>query len=169
MQAESDHHVRDTYNYVTVQTDIAMPKRLLVVLQDTVRQDAWAAAIADAVAAIKAEDKDCRVLDLGAGAGNTHAAWPSQFASITQHLHLHAVVGSGCCWECLTLPVSWCSHMHSLCQTCVSVRMEEVKQLQTCLINNAYVCCSCPMQTCSCQRAGAWPVCDFDVLQGCMQ
>ena len=69
MQAESDHHVRDTYNYVTVQTDIAMPKQQLAVLQDAVRQDAWAAAIGAAVAAIKAEDKDCRVLNLGAGAG----------------------------------------------------------------------------------------------------
>lgn len=69
LQAESDHHVRDTYNYVTVQTDIAMPKRHLAVLQDKVRQDAWAAAIAAAVEATQAEDKDCRVLDLGAGAG----------------------------------------------------------------------------------------------------
>ena len=68
LQAESDHHVRDTYNYVTVQTDIAMPKQHLAVLQDKVRQDAWAAAISAAVAT-KAEDKNCRVLDLGAGAG----------------------------------------------------------------------------------------------------
>lgn len=50
-------------------TDIAMPKRHLAVLQDRVRQEAWRAAIAAAVAATIAEDKDCRVLDLGAGAG----------------------------------------------------------------------------------------------------
>ena len=75
MQAESDHHVRDTYNYVTVQTDIAMPKRQVAVLGDRVRQDAWAAAIAVAVAATRAEDKDCRVLDLGAGAGQTHVVF----------------------------------------------------------------------------------------------
>jgi hypothetical protein len=37
-QAELDHHVRDTYNYVTVQADIAMPGRQLAVLEDTYRQ-----------------------------------------------------------------------------------------------------------------------------------
>ena len=38
LQAELDHHVRDTYNYVTVQTDIVMPGRQLAVLEDTYRQ-----------------------------------------------------------------------------------------------------------------------------------
>ena len=28
-QAESDHHVKDTLNYVTVQTDIVMPSRVI--------------------------------------------------------------------------------------------------------------------------------------------
>jgi len=70
LQAESDHHVRDTYNYMTVQTDIAMPKRQLKIVEDLVRQSAWATAIKDSVRAIVAEDKDCRVLDLAAGAGN---------------------------------------------------------------------------------------------------
>lgn len=46
-----------------------MPKRHMAVLQDQVRQDAWAAAIASAVAATMADDKECRVLDLGAGSG----------------------------------------------------------------------------------------------------
>ena len=69
LQAESDHHVRDTYNYMTVQTDIAMPKRQLKIVEDSVRQSAWATAIKDSVRAIMAEDKDCRVLDLAAGAG----------------------------------------------------------------------------------------------------
>ena len=69
MQAESDHHVRDAYNYMTVQTDIAMPARQIKVVQDSVRQAAWAAAITDTVARIRGQDMDCRVLDLGAGAG----------------------------------------------------------------------------------------------------
>ena len=38
MQAELDHHVRDTYNYVTVQADIVMPGRQLAVLEDAYRQ-----------------------------------------------------------------------------------------------------------------------------------
>ena len=70
LQAESDHHVRDTYNYITVQTDIAMPKRQVKIVEDSVRQSAWATAIKDSVRAITAEDKDCRVLDLAAGAGS---------------------------------------------------------------------------------------------------
>jgi len=69
LQAESDHHVRDTYNYMTVQTDIAMPKRQLKIVEDAVRQAAWAKAIKESVRAIAAEEKDCRVLDLAAGAG----------------------------------------------------------------------------------------------------
>ena len=63
--------MRDTYNYVTVQTDIAMPKRQISIVEDTVRQAAWQAAIQQSVKAIVAEDKDCRVLDLAAGAGKT--------------------------------------------------------------------------------------------------
>ena len=70
-QAESDHHVRDAYNYMTVQTDIARPKRQMKVVEDTVRQAAWTAAIKDAVTSMVAEDMDCRVLDLGAGAGKS--------------------------------------------------------------------------------------------------
>lgn len=70
-QAESDHHIRDAYNYMTVQTDIAMPARQIRVVQDSVRQAAWAAAITDAVTRIRGQDMDCRVLDLGAGAGKS--------------------------------------------------------------------------------------------------
>ena len=33
--------MKDTYNYVTVQTDIRMPRRQFDVLTDTVRQSAW--------------------------------------------------------------------------------------------------------------------------------
>lgn len=55
---------------MTVQTDIAMPRRQLRIVEDAARQSAWAAAIKESVGAIVAEDKDCRVLDLGAGAGD---------------------------------------------------------------------------------------------------
>ena len=63
--------MRDTYNYITVQTDIAMPKRQIIVVEDNVRQTAWQAAIQQSVKDIVAEDKDCRVLDFAAGAGKT--------------------------------------------------------------------------------------------------
>ena len=71
-QAESDHHIRDAYNYMTVQTDVAMPARQIRVVQDNVRQAAWAAAISDAVQGIRGQDMDCRVLDLGAGVGKSN-------------------------------------------------------------------------------------------------
>ena len=61
--------MKDTYNYVTVQTDIRMPRRHFNVLADTARQAPWQAAIRAAVLRIEGEDKDCRVLNLGAGAG----------------------------------------------------------------------------------------------------
>lgn len=38
LQAEKDHHVRDTYNYVTIQTDIKMPQRAAAAARDTARQ-----------------------------------------------------------------------------------------------------------------------------------
>ena len=69
MQAESDHHVRDTYNYVTIQTDVRMPARHTTALLDKARQAPFLRAIAAAVAQISLEEKDVRVLDLGAGAG----------------------------------------------------------------------------------------------------
>ena len=68
-QADNDHHVKDTYNYVTVQADIRLPKRHFAVLQDAARADAFEAAIKHAIAALRAQDKDARVLALGAGAG----------------------------------------------------------------------------------------------------
>ena len=54
------------------QTDIRMPKRHLRFLEDTYLHERWEAGIRAAVEAIAAEDKDCRVLDLGAGAGGSH-------------------------------------------------------------------------------------------------
>eukprot|EP00887_Chlorella_sp_A99_P001822 scaffold19.g1822.t1 len=68
-QAEKDYHIRDTYNYVTVQTDIRMPKRHLRLLEDSYLNSRFQAAIEAAVASIEEQDRDCRVLDLGAGAG----------------------------------------------------------------------------------------------------
>jgi hypothetical protein len=38
LQAEKDHHVRDTYNYVTIQTDIKMPRHAAAVARDAARQ-----------------------------------------------------------------------------------------------------------------------------------
>ena len=46
-----------------------MPKRHLRLLEDAYFNSLFQAAIQQAVAAIEGEDKDCRVLDLGAGAG----------------------------------------------------------------------------------------------------
>ena len=69
VQAESDHHVRDTYNYVTVQTDVVMPARQLRYLSDPARYEPFQHAVMAAVAKLLAEDKDVRVLHLGAGAG----------------------------------------------------------------------------------------------------
>ena len=51
------------------QTDIRMPKRHLRLLEDGAFNSAFQQAIQAAVAAVAAEDKDCRVLNLGAGAG----------------------------------------------------------------------------------------------------
>ncbi|KAL4424877.1 hypothetical protein ABPG77_002100 [Micractinium sp. CCAP 211/92] len=68
-QAENDHHIKDTYNYVTVQTDVRMPKRHILQLEDSYTVSRFQQAIEAAVKAVVAEDKDCRVLDLGAGAG----------------------------------------------------------------------------------------------------
>ena len=74
LQAESDHNVKDTYNYMTIQTDIRMPHRHFKFLEDTLQHQAFQAAIDQAVAQITAdEDIDCRVLNLGAGAGGQHS------------------------------------------------------------------------------------------------
>ena len=72
-QAESDHHVRDTLNYMTVQTDVAMPSRALEQVQDPSRVQPWRDALRWAVAQVQAEDKDVRVLNLGASAGASAA------------------------------------------------------------------------------------------------
>ena len=68
-QADSDHHVKDTYNYVTVQADVAMPGRHFAYLGDARRHEAYEAAIRAAVRQLDTEDMDVRVLDLGCGAG----------------------------------------------------------------------------------------------------
>jgi len=68
-QAENDHHVKDTYNYCTVQADIRIPKRSLAVFGDHARLDAFEEAIKHAIAALHDDDKDARVLHLGSAAG----------------------------------------------------------------------------------------------------
>ncbi len=68
-QADNDHHMKDTYNYVAVQADIRLPKRHFAVLQDGARMDAFEAAIKHAIGVLQEQDKDARVLALGAGAG----------------------------------------------------------------------------------------------------
>ena len=71
LQADTDHHVKDTYNYVTVQADIKMPGWHFAYLEDTTRHDAFRRAIEAAVQQMEAEDKDARVLNLGCGAGES--------------------------------------------------------------------------------------------------
>ena len=71
LQADKDHHVKDTYNYVTVQSDIKIPGRHFAVLEDSVRHAAFSRAITAAVSQMETEDKDARVLNLGCSAGDT--------------------------------------------------------------------------------------------------
>ena len=68
-QAENDHHLKDTYNYMTIQSDIRIPKRYFRVLHDEERRVKYDAAIKRAIDKIHAEAKDARVLNLGCGAG----------------------------------------------------------------------------------------------------
>ncbi|KAI8104703.1 hypothetical protein M9434_003256 [Picochlorum sp. BPE23] len=68
-QAENDHHIKDTYNYMTVQSDIRMPKRIIKQLQDPYFNRQYRRAIEQAVDYFESSDTDCRVLNLGAGAG----------------------------------------------------------------------------------------------------
>jgi len=67
-QAENDYHVKDTYNYMTVQGDVRMPKAHFTFLEDFHRHELFREAIFKAVGDIS-KDRDCRVLNLGAGAG----------------------------------------------------------------------------------------------------
>lgn len=69
LQADNDHHVKDTYNYATVQADVKMPGRHFTYLEDDSRAAAFEGAIRTAVDRMHAEDKDARVLNLGCGAG----------------------------------------------------------------------------------------------------
>lgn len=68
-QAENDHNIKDTYNYMTVQADIRMPTRQLTALEDPYFNSAWRRAVEGAVKEIEATETDCRVLNLGSGAG----------------------------------------------------------------------------------------------------
>ncbi len=68
-QAENDHNIKDTYNYMTVQADIRMPARQLKALDDPYFNSAWRRAVEAAVKEIEETETDCRVLNLGSGAG----------------------------------------------------------------------------------------------------
>ncbi|GHP04547.1 hypothetical protein PPROV_000330100 [Pycnococcus provasolii] len=69
-QADNDHHIKDTYNYLTVQTDIRMPRRYFSYLQDEYRQRRVCEAIQMAVRYQEEElDRDARVLNVAAGPG----------------------------------------------------------------------------------------------------
>lgn len=68
-QAENDYHIKDTYNYMTVQADIRMPKRHFRYLEDEYRREKFAEAVTRAVHKIRCDAKDPRVLNIGCGAG----------------------------------------------------------------------------------------------------
>lgn len=68
-QAENDHHLKDTYNYMTIQADIRVPKRHFSVLHDEVRRSKYSAAIHRAIEKMHGDAKDARVLNIGCGAG----------------------------------------------------------------------------------------------------
>lgn len=68
-QAENDYHIKDTYNYMTVQADIRMPKRHFKYLEDDDRREKFAAAVVRAVDKLRGDAKDARVLNIGCGAG----------------------------------------------------------------------------------------------------
>lgn len=52
-----------------LQADVLMPKRQLAYLSDTYRLSRMEAAVIRAVQRVVLEEKDCRVLLMGAGAG----------------------------------------------------------------------------------------------------
>ena len=68
-QAENDYHLKDTYNYMTVHADIAIPKRHFKYLEDETRRSKYAQAIEIAINRLKSENKDVRALHVGCGAG----------------------------------------------------------------------------------------------------
>ena len=68
-QAENDHHVKDTYNYMTIAADVRLPERHIGYLQDRSRIAAFDAAIRRACGVVQARDCDARVLHVGSGAG----------------------------------------------------------------------------------------------------
>lgn len=68
-QAESDHDIKDTYNFMTVSADVRMPERHAAYLADSRRVAAFEAAVARACAEQERRGCDARVLHLGSGAG----------------------------------------------------------------------------------------------------
>jgi len=69
-QAENDDEIKDAYSYATIMADVDMPRRYLTeVLPDAASNEAFGRAIRAAVESVEARDVDCRVLNVGAGAG----------------------------------------------------------------------------------------------------
>ena len=68
-QADNEYHIKDTYNYMTVQADIRVPRRHFKYLEDEQRLSAFSVAVERAVNTLTSEAKDVRVLHLGCGAG----------------------------------------------------------------------------------------------------
>eukprot|EP00210_Caulerpa_lentillifera_P006726 g6428.t1 len=66
-QAERDHHIRDTYNYVTIQTDVRMPSKCIKVLEDNERCDLFSKAVRKAVHSIQEKNIEPRLLCIGTG------------------------------------------------------------------------------------------------------
>ena len=110
MQADNDHHVKDTYNYVTVQADIKMPGRHLAYLADSRRHAAYESAIKAAVAGLDADDRDVRVLNLGCGAGMWHLAC----TSLSQDAILRASTADVCPTPAAELLQWCCAGLHAL-------------------------------------------------------
>ncbi|CAG9462617.1 unnamed protein product [Pedinophyceae sp. YPF-701] len=69
-QAQNSERVKDTFNYLTIKADLAVPARRAVEAADAYWTSRWLRAVRAAVREVEdARDLDCRVLALDAGPG----------------------------------------------------------------------------------------------------